>query len=143
MVTGVLDVTALVATAKVALVAPAATVTPAGTETDVLLLESDTCAPPPGAAADSVTVPVELLPPTTLAGLTPTDTSAAGPGVACGVKLRVDDHAPAVPAALRPRTRHQTRCPAVNVSSVTWDEVTVGFATNGDEIVDELSTWTS
>ena len=33
--------------------------------------------------------------------------SPPGGGVLCGVKLRVDDHAPAVPAELTPRTRHQ------------------------------------
>jgi len=62
--------TALVLTVKVALVAPAATVTLEGTRaTAVLLLERETCAPPDGAAALSVTVPVEELPPMTLVGL--------------------------------------------------------------------------
>jgi hypothetical protein len=110
IVTGVLAVTALVAAVKVALVAPAATVTLAGeVAAAVLLLDNVTCAPAAGAAADNVTVPVEALPPTTLEGLMLTDDNVAGPVVPAGVKLRVDDHAPAVPAELRPRTRHQTR----------------------------------
>ena len=55
---------------KLALVAPAATVTLAGTvATPVLLLDRLTTAPPLGAAALSVTVPVDELPPVTLDGL--------------------------------------------------------------------------
>ena len=62
-------VTALVATVKVALVAPAATVTLAGVlATVVLLLERVTAAPPDGAAALKVTVPVDEFPPVTLVG---------------------------------------------------------------------------
>lgn len=58
-------------TVKVALVAPAGTVTLEGTlPTPVLLLESRTCTPPAGAGAFNVTVPVEdCKPPTTLLGL--------------------------------------------------------------------------
>jgi hypothetical protein len=59
-----------VCTVKVALVAPAATVTLAGSVvTVVLLLESVTRAPPVGAAALNFTVPCEVLPPETFAGL--------------------------------------------------------------------------
>lgn len=47
---------------KLALVAPAATVTEAGTETAVLLLVRDTASPPLPAAADSDTVQ-ESVPP--------------------------------------------------------------------------------
>ncbi len=69
MVTAVEVVTVLVLTVKVAVVAPAATVTLAGTvATAVLLLESVTTAPPEGAAPLSVTVPCEELPPVTLLG---------------------------------------------------------------------------
>ena len=60
---------ALVLTVNDALVAPAATVTLAGTlAAVVLLLESATCAPPVGAGPLSVTVPVEEFPPVTLVG---------------------------------------------------------------------------
>ena len=63
------DETRCVFTLKLALVCPACTVTLDGTvATDVLLLESVTVAPPDGAAALSVTVPMELLPPLTLVG---------------------------------------------------------------------------
>jgi hypothetical protein len=57
---------------KVAVVAPEATVTEAGTLTAALLLESDTTAPPLGAACDIVTVHVDVLPELTVAGLQPT-----------------------------------------------------------------------
>jgi hypothetical protein len=70
-------VTDVVAMVKLALVDPAATVTLAGTEVAVELSESETNAPPLGAAALSVTVPLDELPPTTLLGLTDTDESAA------------------------------------------------------------------
>jgi hypothetical protein len=59
-----------VVTVNVAEVLPAATVTLAGTvAAAVLLLERVTTAPPVGAAPLSVTVPVELFPPTTVVGL--------------------------------------------------------------------------
>ena len=70
MVTGVDVVTALVVTVNVALLAPAATVTLAGTvAVAVLLLVRATAAPPVGAGPLSVTVPVEdCTPPVTVVG---------------------------------------------------------------------------
>ena len=69
MVTGVDAVTVLVLTVNVALLAPAATITLAGTVATALLpLERETVAPPAGAGPLSVTVPVEGDPPVTLVG---------------------------------------------------------------------------
>jgi hypothetical protein len=62
----------------VAEVAPAATVTLTGTEaTEVLPLASVTTAPPAGAAALNVTVPVDPVPPVTLVGFMFRDEIAA------------------------------------------------------------------
>jgi len=62
--------TARVVTVKVELVAPAGTVTLAGTvATLVSLLTSETTVPPLGAGALKVTLPVEGFPPTTVVGL--------------------------------------------------------------------------
>jgi len=116
--------TAVVATLNVALVAPAGTVTPAGTVATVLLLDSVTDAPPAGAALVSVAVPCDALPPTTLVGLSAIDDSAGTAGAVCGRNERTDDHAPAVPAELIPRTRHEcctpANPPAVNVDGDTF-----------------------
>ena len=66
---------------KVALVAPAATVTLDGTVAAlVLLLESVTVAPPAGAAPLSVTVPVEEFPPMTVVGFSDSDERLGGGG---------------------------------------------------------------
>ena len=79
--TGVDAATALVVTVKVALVAPAGTVTPLdGTlAAAMLLLESVTWAPPAGAGPLRVTVPVEdCKPPTTLVGFSVSDERGGG-----------------------------------------------------------------
>ena len=62
-------VTELVVILKLALLLPAVTVTLVGTLVALELSESVTTAPPAGAAAPKVTVPVEECPPTTLVGL--------------------------------------------------------------------------
>ena len=77
--------TEVVVIVNVRLVAPALTVTLDGTVAALtLLLASATTLPPEGAAEDSVTVPVDELPPVTVAGLTDTDARVgelAVPGV--------------------------------------------------------------
>ncbi len=90
MVTGVEAPTTLVETVNVALVLPPATVTLAGTvAAEVLLLDSDTATPPAGAALLSVTVPWEVLPPTTLVGLSVTVLNAGGATVTVRVEILV------------------------------------------------------
>jgi hypothetical protein len=82
MVTFVTLATELVVTENVAVVAPAETITLAGTwAAVVLLLDSATVAPPVGAAPLNVTVPFDEVPPVTLVGFRETedkDTVAAG-----------------------------------------------------------------
>jgi hypothetical protein len=79
IVAGVLVATGSVVAVKVAVVAPAATVTDAGTWAAAVLLEvSETAKPPVGAGLASVTVPVEGLPPMTEVGDRPTDVSTGG-----------------------------------------------------------------
>ena len=86
MVTGVDMVTAVVFTVNVALLAPAATVTVAGTvAAAVLPLIRETTAPPVGAGPLSVTVPVEdCAPPVTLVGFS---VSVESVGEACGATV--------------------------------------------------------
>ena len=87
IVTKVETRTTEVLTAKVALVAPAGTVTLEGTLAAPLLLESMTCAPPAGAGAPSVTMPVEVCrPPITLVGFSVSEeTVGSGGGVTVSV----------------------------------------------------------
>jgi hypothetical protein len=92
IVADVAAATDVVVTVNVALVAPAGTVTLAGTVTALEFSESDTITPPLGAAALNVTVPVDALPPTTLAGLSATADSAGPvgpPGLSVSVALCV------------------------------------------------------
>ena len=65
--------TGAVVVVKVAVVWPAVTVTLAGTDAAGFVLERVTTAPPAGAAAFNVTVPVEAVPPVTDVGLTVTE----------------------------------------------------------------------
>jgi len=69
----VLEATGVVEIVKVAVVAPEATVTEAGTVAEALLLERLATKPPEGAGLDSVTVPVLEEPPTTELGLRTSD----------------------------------------------------------------------
>ena len=97
-VTAVAAVTAVVVTPKVALVAPAATVTLAGTPaTIVLLLDNVTMAPPVGAAVVKVTVPVLGAPPTTFVGLTVTEDRVGAAGAGLTVSTAVRETAPKAP----------------------------------------------
>jgi len=58
----------------------------------------------------------------------------------CGVKRRAAENGPKTPAELRARTRHHRVCAGRPAASVACDEVVVGLATNGDAIVELLST---
>src|SRR3990170_1745573 len=79
MVTAVETDTGKVVIAKVALMAPVATVTDDGTvATEGLPLDSDTTAPPARAGASSVTVPVDPFPPTTVEGLRESESRTRG-----------------------------------------------------------------
>jgi hypothetical protein len=92
IVAAVEAVTALVATVKLALVAPAGTVMLAGTVTAVELSESVTSAPPLGAALVSVTLPCEVPPPVTVPGFSARVLRlAAGGGADAGVTVSVPD----------------------------------------------------
>jgi hypothetical protein len=141
IVTGVDAATAAVVIVNVALALPAVIVTLAGTAAmPALPLVSVTANPPVGAADVSVTVPWDDAPPTMLVGLTDNAERDGAPAEACGVKLRVEENGPFVPAALTARTRHQSwrlgRVPAVNC-----DAVTVVLITNGEDMVLESSIW--
>ena len=82
--------TAVVVTVKMALVAPAATVTLAGTPATVVLpLDSVTTAPPDGAALVRVTVPCDVAPPVTLVGLNVKALRLAGEGAGVTVSVAV------------------------------------------------------
>jgi hypothetical protein len=88
MVTEVDVATALVVSVKVALVAPAGTLTPDGTLAAALLLASDTRAPPLGAGPFSVTVPVgETVAPVTLVGLKANAEGTGGNTVSVAVSV--------------------------------------------------------
>ena len=107
IVTEVFEATADVVTVNVPVKPLGATVVVAGTlATDGLLLESETTAPLV-AATVMTTVPAAEVPPSTDDGLMSRVESEAGGGGVSGVKLRTDDHAPATPAELTPRTRQK------------------------------------
>jgi hypothetical protein len=80
IVVGAAVATTLVVTVKVAVVAPDATATLVGVVANVLLSDSVTvlCAAVPTAGAFKVTVPIEELPPKTLAGFMATEARTTG-----------------------------------------------------------------
>jgi hypothetical protein len=82
-------VTADVVAVNVAVELPALTVTVAGTTALVLLLDNATTTPPVGAVPVKVTVPVEEVPPVTLAGLSDTPESATAAGVIVSDEVRL------------------------------------------------------
>src|SRR5207249_6455509 len=127
-----------VVTVKVALVAPAATVTLVGTvAAAVLALLRPTTAPPAGAPAVNVTVPCDELPPTTEVGVTLTDDKLAGGGgggaPACAVKRRAAENGPATPVELIPWTRQNSRC-AGKPLTVARDTLTVWLNVLGEKL---------
>jgi hypothetical protein len=75
------EVTLDVATVNVALELPAGMATVAGTVAVGELLDKLTVIPPAGAAAVKLTVPVDELPPGTLAGFSVTELKAGAAGV--------------------------------------------------------------
>ena len=88
IVTAALEATGLVVAVKVAVVAPASTVTDAGTWAAAVLLDVKlTTAPPAAAGAFEVTVPVDDTPPRTDVGLTLTPLSVAAVTVKVAVRL--------------------------------------------------------
>jgi len=84
MVAVIVPLTALVEIVNVALADPVGTVTLAGTVTGSAL-DNDTTAPPAGAAAVRVAVPVTEFPPTTLDVLSEIEESATGRAVTVSV----------------------------------------------------------
>jgi hypothetical protein len=90
IVTDVSEPTGLVVAVKVAVVAPAGTVTVAGTCAAAVALDvSATAAPPVGAGESRVTVPVDDTPPSTVAGLTLTPLNAATAALTVRVAVRL------------------------------------------------------
>lgn len=144
-VTLVFAATVLVVTVKPTLVAPAGTVTLAGTPAATgLLLAKATTAPPVGAAAVRFAVPVEEAGPTTLAGFTVMEDRLAAAGVvaARGSKRRVLENGPKTPAEFCARTRHHKRC-AGRPSMATCETLTTRLARKGAVMADESSIWIS
>ena len=116
---------------KVALVAPAGTVTLEGALAARLLLESRTCAPPAGAGPLSVTVPVEdCVPPTTLVGFSSSEETVGrggGGGVTVRVIVVVFVKVPDVPVMVTVTVPVVAALPAVSVNVLV---VVVGLGLN-------------
>lgn len=109
-------VTLTVVIANVADVAPAGTVTLAGTAAETLELVSVTTTPPAGAAPLRITVPVTPAPPTTDAGFTVTDLSETDAAAGFTVSAAVFETPPLVAVIV------------TAVTAVTVDVVTVNVA---------------
>lgn len=138
-------VTAEVVTLKVAVEAPAATVTLAGTAaTEAFALLRLTTAPPLGAPLVNVTVPFEAVPPTTEVGLTLTAETLAGDGGGGGVETapavnrRELENGPATSAELNARTRQKSLCAGKPVI-VASDTLTIWLNVSGALKFCELS----
>src|SRR5262249_31599720 len=131
----------VVVIAKVLLVDPAATVTLAGTPADVSLVDSVTTAPLLPAGEVNVTVPVDPVPPATLAGLAETDDRAGTVAVAArGVRVRVAEPGRAVPTAWTPRTRQKRRVAGSPVA-VSCETVTPCSSVSGALNVFDGAIW--
>ena len=143
-VTDVAALTPVVVMPKLALVAPAATVTLVGTPaTVVLLLDSVTTAPPVGAAEVRVTVPVLTScrrRPSSGSRLTADRLATGGGGGApCGVTRREAENEPATPAELTARTR-QKSCWAGRPPIVACDTLTVWLVVSVVKLL-EVDIW--
>jgi hypothetical protein len=129
------EVTPLVVAANDALVAPAGTVTLAGTMTTAVLpLESETSAPPLGAGALRVTRPAEGDPPTTVAGVS-VRAVRVGPAAGSGVTVRES-------LCVRPEFEAEmvTVVELVERAVVTWNATAVapaGTVTPGGTVASE------
>src|SRR5918994_1402943 len=127
IVTGVDVVTALVAIAKVALVAPCATDTLAGTVAAALPLDRETAKPPAGAADVSVTVPCDEAPPVTLAGFTATvESDAAADGVTVRSAVRETPLAEAVMVVVRVIGPARVETGKVPLDNPPWTIIVAG-----------------
>src|SRR5512132_2457062 len=94
IVTAVARLTRFVEAGKEALLAPAGTITVAGTETmEELPLDSVAALLPDGAGPLSLTVPVEICPPATLGGASVSPVSVGG-GVGAGVVVSMRNSTP-------------------------------------------------
>src|SRR6185436_2987676 len=116
MVTGVAAVTVLVVMVKVAALAPAVTLTAAGTAAAfVLLLVRITVAPPAGAGADSLIVPVTGVGPTTVVGKTVIPLRAAAGDTMSTAVFATPPYEPEIVTGIA----------AVTALMVTWNEMDV------------------
>jgi hypothetical protein len=140
IVTDVVVATATVDTANVAVNPFGAIVAVAGTLATAGLLLDSVTTPPSVAATSVIAVPADCVPPATVDGLRSNVDNCAGGGAACGVTLRVADHAPATPATLMPRTRQ--KWVVVGRPVVEYSEaVAVWSRTNGAVNALESSIW--